>query len=237
MDNAASVTAPPKSARVLIVSGSVIFFGVALALGVLFWFNAEPPRQLYSIPAALAWVAVLSLPGFVAVLALRRHDPRLLWPAIVTGLLPAVLTIFSFGLVLVIPVLLWVQASLRWPNPRKARSWRRDLVPLAIPVFAILAGLTFFAHQDPACWDFTEDADGNVTYTRTAVHGGMQSGWFVGGESLTSVTSEGAGTSGSTCTSDRVTPLEGLIALGFVGVGGAVAVRTARQLPEPTTGI
>jgi hypothetical protein len=227
MNHSSSAEAPPKTARVLITIGAVIFLGLALALGLLYWFNSEPPRLLENVPAALGWVALLSLPAFVALVGLRRGDPRLLWPAIVTGLLPAVVTIFSVGLVMVIPVLLWVQAAMRWPNPQTARSWRRDLMPLAIPVFAILAGLTFFAHQDPACWDYTEDADGHPTYSRTAVHGDMRSGWFVGGESLT-ISSEGGGGTGSTCTSDRVTPLEGLIVLGFVAAAGAVVLGTAR---------
>ena len=87
-----------------------------------------------------------------------------------------------------------------------------------------MAGLAFFAHQDPACWDYTQDLQGNVAYTRTDAHAGMQSGWFAGGGTVTGLvvnTDDGEG-AGSVCVSDRITPLEAAIAL--FSIGGAVAV-------------
>ncbi|NOY54936.1 MAG: hypothetical protein GXP34_03020 [Actinobacteria bacterium] len=232
MNHSSPVATPPKTAGVLIIIGAVIFLGLAIVVGLLFWLNGVPPRQLENVPAALAWAALLSLPAFVALLGLRRRDPRILWPAIVTGLVPTILTVFSVGLVLVIPVLVWIQAALRWPSPQSARSWRRDLLPLTIPILAILAGLTFFAHQDPACWDSTKGADGHVTYTRTALNGATGSEWFAGSES-TSISSGGDGVTGSICTSDRVTSLEGLIALGFIAGAGTVALKTTRPATAP----
>jgi len=221
-------TTTPQAARVLIMIGAGMFLVLGLAVALVSWTQGEPRLQLETVPGSLALGGMVALPGLVAAIALRREDPRLLLPAIVTGLIPAAVTLLSVGLVFVIPVLLFVQAALRWPRPKSGRSRRRDLVPLAIPVLAVLAGLTFFAHQDPACWDFTESADGNVAYTRAALHGGMQSGWFVGGEALTSVSSEGAGTSGSICTSDRITPVEAAIALCLIGGAAWTAHRTAR---------
>ncbi|GBD84583.1 hypothetical protein BMS3Abin02_00977 [bacterium BMS3Abin02] len=234
MNRGSPVGAPPKTARVLVIIGAVIFLGLAIAIGLLFWLNSEPPRQPASVPAALAWVGILALPAFVALLGVRRRDPRLLLPAIVTGLVPAMLTLFSVGLVLVVPALLWIQAATRWPTPKTARSWRRDLLPLTIPILAILAGLTFFAHQDPACWNSTKGVDGHITYTRTALNGARESGWFAGGESA-SISSGGDGVTGSICTSDRVTPLEGLIALGFIAGAEAVALKTTRAATDSST--
>jgi hypothetical protein len=217
----------PQSARVLINIGGALFIGLGIALAVVSWTQAEPRLQLETLPGAVALGAIVALPGLVAVIALRRNDPRLLWPAIVTGLLPAVVTILSVGLVLVIPVLLLVQAALRWPSAKKSRSWRNDLAPLAIPALAIVAGLTFFAHQDPACWDYSEDPQGRVTYTRTGTHAGMDSGWFAGGGTVTGLvvdSNAGEGT-GSLCVSDRITPLEAAVALTLIGGAGSIAWR------------
>jgi hypothetical protein len=132
--------------------------------------------------------------------------------------------------VLVIPVLLFVQASMRWPNPKVSRSWRTDLVLLAVPALAIAAGLTFFVHQDPACWDYTEEPTGRVSYTRTDAHVGMQSGWFSGWGSVTplAVDAPAGEGSGSVCVSDRITPLEALVALALIAGAGRVAWTTAR---------
>ncbi len=224
-------TIAPKSARVLIIVGSVIFLGLGLALAFLSWTQAEPRLQLETLPGSVALGAIVALPGLVAAMALRRNNPRLLWPAIVTGLLPAVVTILSVGLVLVIPVLLLVQAALRWPSPKANRSWRSHLVPLAIPALAIVAGLTFFAHQDPACWDYTEDPLGRVTYTRTGTHAGMARGWFAGDGAVTGlvVDSDNGDGAGSLCVSDRITPLEAAVALGLMG-GALVMAATTRGL-------
>jgi hypothetical protein len=204
---------------VLITVGAVIFFGAGLAVSALAWTQGEPRLQIETLPAALALGGIIALPGLVAVIGLRTQDPRLLWAAIVTGLLPAGVTILSVGLIFVIPVLLFVQAALRWPVPRESRSWRTNLVPLLIPALVIVAGLTFFAHQDPACWDYSEDQRGRVTYVRTATHAGMESGWFVGGGIVTGLavdSGEGEGT-GTVCVSDRITPLEAGIALLLIG--------------------
>jgi hypothetical protein len=223
-------SAVPKNARVLITVGSVMFVGLGLAAVALAWTQGEPRLQLETLPAAVALGSLIALPGLVAVVSLRRSDPRLLWPAVVTGLLPAVVTIFSVGLVLFIPVLLYVQAALRWPVPKENRSWKRDLVPLAIPALAVVAGFTFFVHQDPACWEYTENPQGGTTYTRTAAHPGMSSGWFAGGGSVSGLAVESGNEdgTGSVCVSDRITPVEAAIALGLITTAVLVAVRTAR---------
>ena len=228
-----TVTPPPKTARMLTTIGALMFLGLGLTAAVLAWTQGEPRLQLETLPGSLALGGLVALPGLVAAVALRRNDPRLLWPAIVTGLLPAVMTILSVGLVFVIPVLLFVQAAMRWPNPKTSRSWRRDLAPLAIPALAILAGLTFFAHQDPACWDYTEDPQGRVTYESTELHAGMQSGWFIGGGTVTglAVGSDSGEGAGSVCVSDRIMPLEAGIALSFLAGAALIALRTTAPLP------
>jgi len=222
--------AAPPSTRVLIIIGAVMFIGLGLGGAALAWTGGEPRLQLETVPAAMALGGLLALPGLVAGIALRRNDPRLLWPAIVTGLLPVALTLLSVGLVFVIPVLLFVQAALRWPMPQSGRSWRRALVTLAIPALAVVAGLAFFAHQDPACWDYSENPQGRITYTRAELHSGMQSGWFVGGGTVTglSVNSDAGESNGSVCVSDRITPLEAAIALGLIAGAGWIALGTSR---------
>jgi hypothetical protein len=229
---------PPKSARVLIILGVGIFLAAGLAATVLAWTQGEPRLQVETLPAAVALGGTIALPGVVAAIGLRKHQPRLLWPAIVAGLLPAAVTILSVGLILVIPVLLFVQAALRWPVPRESRRWRTDLVPLFIPALVVVAGLTFFAHQDPACWDYSEDQRGRVSYVRAATHAGMESGWFIGGGVVTGLaidSSDGHGT-GTVCVSDRITPLEAGIALLLIGGAIGVAAQTARRthIPTPT---
>jgi hypothetical protein len=221
-----SDTSIPKNARLFTTIGSVMFLGLGVAVAVLSWSGGEPRMQWESIPGSLALGGIVALPGLVAAIAIRRNDPRLLWPAIVAGLLPAAVTILTVGLVLVIPVLLFVQASMRWPNPEPSRSWRKDLRLLAIPALAIAAGLTFFVHQDPACWDYAADPNGRVSYTRTDAHVGMQSGWFSGWGTVTplAVDAPAGEGSGSVCVSDRITPLEGVIALGLLGTAGAFAL-------------
>jgi hypothetical protein len=215
----------------LTVVGALIFLGLGLAVAVLSWTQAEPRLQLETLPGSVALGAIVALPGLVAAIALRRNQPRLLWPAIVTGLLPAVATIQSVGLVLVIPVLLFLQAALRWPAPKTTRSWRQDLAPLAIPALAIVAALAFFAHQDPACWNYTEDPQGRTVYMPAGAHPGMQSGWFAGGGTVTGlvVDSDDGEGAGSVCVSDRITPLEAAIALFMIGGAVAVAQRSARR--------
>lgn len=222
-------TTAPQSARVLIMIGAVMFIGLGLAVAVLSWTQAEPRLQPEGLPGSLALGAIVALPGLVAAIALRRHHPRLLWPAIVSGLLPAAVTILSVGLVLIIPVLLFLQAALRWPSGKADRSWKRDLAPLTIPALAVVAGLAFFAHQDPACWDYAEDPQGRVVYTPADAHPGTQSGWFTGGGTVTGLVvdaGDGEGT-GSICVSDRITPLEAAIALVLIGGAVAVAQRSA----------
>lgn len=220
---------PPKSARVLIGVAGAIFLAMGLIVAVLSWNGGEPRHHLETVPAALALAGVVALPGIVSLIALQKRAPRLLWPAIVAGLLPAIVTIFSVGLALMIPLLLLVQGSLRWPAPRTDRSWRHRRFGLTIPILAIAASVAFFAHRDPACWTYTTDAGGRVVYTRIGLHGDMESGWFVGGgmiESFSTGSAEEGG--GSVCVSDRVTAVEGLVALAMLGAAVAVAVQTAR---------
>lgn len=224
-------TTAPQSALMLIVAGAVMFVGLGLAVAVLSWTQAEPRLQLETLPGSVALGAIIALPGLVAAIALRSNQPRLLWPAMVSGLLPAVVTIQSVGLVLVIPVLLFFQAALRWPAQKTTRSWSKDLAPLAIPALAVVAGLAFFAHQDPACWDYAEDPQGRVVYTPTETHAGMQSGWFTGGGTVAGLvvdSSDGQGV-GSMCVSDRITPLEAAVALMLIAGAVAVAQRSTRR--------
>ena len=230
-------TSAPRSARTLIVIGVVMFVGLGLAVATLSWTQAEPRLLLEALPGSVALGGIVALPGLVAAIALRRNQPRLLWPAIFSGLLPAVVTLLSVGLVLVIPVLLFLQAAMRWPAPKTTRSWKSDLTPLVIPALAIVAGLAFFAHQDPACWDYTQDLQGNVTYTRADAHAGMQSGWFAGGGTVTGlvVNSDDGEGAGSVCVSDRITLLEAAAALALIGSAVAVAQRSAdRDQAKPS---
>ena len=222
----------------LITIGAVMFIGLGLGVAILAWTRGEPRLQLESLPGAMALGGFFALPGGLAVVALWRNDPQVLWPAVVTGLLPALVTILSIGLIFVIPVLLFVQAALRWPIPQANRSWRRRLTPLGIPVLAVLAGLAFFAHRDPACWDYTENTQGRVSYTSTTAHVGVPSGWFVGGGPITGVavdSNDGIGNgNGAVCVSDRIIPLEAAIGLGLIGGAVLLAVRPGEHRQTPS---
>ncbi len=189
-------------------------------------------RPFRSAIGGLALAAVIAVPGGIALLGLSRVDRRILTPAIVAGLVPTAVALLSVGLALLVGILLWVQAALRWPGPRETGAWRRDLWPLAVPVLTILAGLALFVHPDPQCWSWVDDGDGGWIYTRQAPATGPAGAARI--ESGAEVTGARAG---RTCTSNALTPAESAISLLCSAGALAVAWGTARPGPRETLSV
>jgi len=209
---------------VVTAAGLVILSGVVLTAVRLRSSNpADPPL------GAFAFGALFATPGVLALLSLAARPALLL--AAAAALIP--LSMLSFSLVtlplviLVIPLILAYGAR----SPGLSAPPSRHLLTAAVVVGLLVAAVAtlLFVHQDPRT--YTTSSDG-----RTTVRSGPEPSSFGSGSgSASSVSgSMSPGESGGG-TSDVITDLESVIALGLMAAAIAAGWRLATtQQPANT---
>jgi hypothetical protein len=223
-----------------------ILFALLLPVGVALLLAAQPgdpAPATVEIPRFVALGALALLPPGIAWAGLRyRRRALLATAAAVAAALGMVLV--PFGLLLWVSVIAWAQAASRIPGLQ--REQRRVPVPVLLavpPLLAVAAGVALFVHQDPACWRYEEDADGQRTYEQVDVGDRYPSGFgFPGLVQTGEETSDAVGidpdtgepldpgvaVAGHTCVSDRVTVPQMGVSLLLTASGALVAVRAGR---------
>ena len=145
---------PPGAA----VVGIVLAVALAFGGGFLRAINAEPADRAAEIAGAAAFSIVFAAPALLAFLGLRDR-PALLVAAGVLELGLAFISLFSIGLLFVVPAVLFFVAA---GNMRGAgtRLWRSIAAVLVSITFGTVAFLALFARDDPVCW--TTNATGET---------------------------------------------------------------------------
>lgn len=179
---------------------------------------------------ALAFGAIVAAPGVLALTGLVAR-PGLLMAA-AAALVPFSLLSFSpIGLVLLVPVMLLILAY-GARSPGLSAPPTRELATAGLVVGLLMAAVMtlLFVHQDPR--SYTTSADG-----RTTVRSGPEPSSFVWASSSSSSGSASSlelGESGGG-TSDVITNLESVMALGLVAVAIAAGWRLSRPQQMPNT--
>jgi hypothetical protein len=211
------------------VTGIVLCLVFAAGVGILQYLNTELALRSLELAGTVAFAVVLSAPALLALAGLRER-PSLLVAAGVLGLVLAFLSSFALvGLVFVAPAVLFLVAAgqLRSEEVRPRGAIAAVLVPVVLGLVAFFALLV---HDDPACW---------ATDAVTGETSRLEVGVSVEGGSISVTTPPGTSESG--CSSDVITPVEGLVAIGIVGlmlgVGWSLARPTSsRAAPVVPTG-
>ncbi|HEX2064572.1 MAG TPA: hypothetical protein VHE80_09150 [Acidimicrobiales bacterium] len=199
-------------------AGVILFVGFGTVVLVLRLADQAPVRQR-ELVGAVAMGCLYAAPGLLALLA-RAGRPLLLLSGAVLGF-ALVPTSFSITPLLVLPSALLLVARRR-TAPDRGRTPRGVAVVVSTVAFAVPAFVVLFASDDPLCWTYSEDASGGRHYVTRS-----------GGDPDHLSAQVGPGESGGGCTSDVITPVEGLASLTFTGLLLVSAVWLARPVGEP----
>ncbi len=198
----------------------------ALIIGGLRIANSELPQLRAEWVGDLAFAMVYLAPFLLAVLAVRWVSPALrasAWGAAGVIAALAVFTSFSGVSLLFLPAaaLLIIAGLLAIKQAGSDRAGLALLLSLVLVVFVTGAWWTLFSQEDGRCWELIRTADGVES-------------WFAApyGEHGT-ISASGTGRVAVTCTSDVITPGEGVLSLALLIVGGTVfALARPRLEPE-----
>lgn len=208
-----------ESTALLVWTTASIGFGLAALLFVLRLALGDLPPST-ELPGALTLGAVAATPPTLAVLGLRR--PGLLLAAGAT----AVLSLPVLSILGILEIALGVFWLIAFGRTGDRGSILRALVAaLAILVLWAGAASVLFVHLDPRCAQTL--ANGSVLSVEAS---GFQSGWvWDAGSTVTGSGLISVDVVAEVCSSDVVTPLEMVIALGLL----AAALGTGWVLVEP----
>lgn len=212
-----------KTGRRLIWAGIVFEMAIALALAIASYMSEDG-----SVLKALAFLALMSIPAALALLALDRR-PSLLTAAAMAALVQGVLLLTSgLGLLQVIPAILWYLAGQKRPRPAAAPTWAKWVRPL-LAVATMFPLLVMFSHLDPVCT--VTDADSTVISSEIDTN--ATAGWTLSFGSSTDSSRDSDGVTRS-CTTDTVRPWESALSLAVSAsiVGLAALWPTATRLIE-----
>lgn len=195
-----------------------IFFVAFGAVVVVLRLTDQPPVREREVVGAIAMGCLYAAPGVLALMA-RARRPQLLLAGAVLGF-TLVPTSFSITPLLVVPSALLLVAR-RYTEPTRRGGLRDVVVVVSVVAFAVPALVALFAREDPVCWTYSEDARGRRHYV---VEPGGDPDHLSG--------HVGPGESGGGCTSDVITPVEGLASLTFT----ALLILNAAWLARPVGG-
>jgi hypothetical protein len=228
--------------RTLIALGAAVHL-LALTLALVIGFAQDSPMPVLARVVDRAGPAISFglLPPALAAVAWRRRDRALLGVAAVL-LVPASMGTLGASLLALIA---WVAALVRMPH--RAGFARPAPAAVAAGVVALLALAAMFApltYANPACWTYTEEPDGRITYEPAPEliqqPGGFRAPSLIRSEERSAGVVEidpdtgepldDPAPSGHVCVSDRTTlPQAGITALlALASVGGAAALGAHR---------
>jgi hypothetical protein len=223
---------PRSTAPRIAVVGIVLSFALAVAIGFLRTVNAEPVEGGVEVAGNIGFAIVLAAPGLLGLLG-RRGRASLFVAAGVLDLVFAFPMLISLiGLVFVPPAVMFLIAAawVQGHGTSLARSIATVLVALLGGTGAFFA---LFVQEDPVCW--ARNPATGETFRLDASR-------FVHGSSISMDSRDlPAGTTESGCSSDTISPREGVTATAVVvamlGTAWALSKPPAlRPAPAPTTG-
>jgi hypothetical protein len=206
-----------------------IVLGLVLAAtgSILRFANATPAERHAEWFGDLAFGAVLAVPALLALVGLRGRQAMLL-PAGVLGMAVGVMEP-PISLPFAVPAVLYLVADRRAASDRP-RAGRLVAASLLALVLGWAAFFSLFLRDDPVCWAVVPRADGRAYVTLPADR-------FVSGSGISmSSTDLPAGATESGCTSDTISPFEGLVAVALV-LATLVIVRTTIGPPVRQTAV
>jgi hypothetical protein len=227
--------------RTLIAAGAAVHL-LALAFVLVIGFAQDGPMPVLARVVDRAGPAISFglLPPTLAAVAWRRRDRAVLGVAAVL-LVPAAMGTLGASLLTLIA---WVAAIVRMPH--RAAFARPDPAAVAAGAVALLALAAMFApltYANPACWTYTEEPDGRITYepapeliqqpsgfrAPSSIRSEERSVGVVDIDEATGEPLDDPAPSGHVCVSDRTTlPQAGvtlLLALASVGTAAALGAR------------
>jgi hypothetical protein len=200
------------------LAGAILFVAFGTVVLVLRLADQAPVRAR-ELVGAIAMGCLYAAPGVLALLACTGR-PQLLLAGAVLGF-ALVPTSFSITPLLLVPSVLLLAARRR-KAPARRLTPRDVAVVMSAVAFAVPAFFVLFASEDPLCWTYSEDARGRRHYV---VH--------PGGDPAHLSVQVGPGQSGGGCTSDVITPVEGLASLVLTGLLLLSAASLARPVGAP----
>ncbi|MEK7326327.1 MAG: hypothetical protein AAB217_13825 [Chloroflexota bacterium] len=215
MDSLSQIDQPKQMkipGRIFGLTGGIWGLVAGLALGGLRFALSETPLRGAEWIGDLAFLAVYVAPFALALIALRWKNPAhraMAWMAGSTLALLGAFTAFSGVSLVFLPatVLLGI-AALQAIASTALRNIAVVFI-VATGVIALNAGALFvlFAREDPQCWELIRSADGRQEWQAAPFT-------FTG-----AISASGVGPVGRVCTSDMISPAEGILSLGLLSLG------------------